>query len=94
MYICYGISNGPYYLGPRDIWEENDQYLWRPSLGSEIAVQEKDDLVLTVPNFDAAISTAVKITLARKGVDMPLVEFMVNSYGFVGKPELVWSTLV
>jgi hypothetical protein len=89
MYICYGISNGPYYRGPHDIWEE-DQHLGNAPIGG-VAVQEKDDLVLTVPDYDSTQSTAVKITLSRKGSDMPLVDFIVNSYQLCGKPELVWG---
>lgn len=47
--------------------------------------------MLTVPDFDPTKSMAVKITLSRKGSDKPVVEFMVNSCGFLGKPELVWG---
>lgn len=93
MYICYGISNGPFYLHPLFDWDDVDRYLWRAPLGCGIAVRAKDDLVLTVPDFDSTQSTAVKITLSRKGSDLPMVEFMVNSYGFIGKPELVWGTI-
>lgn len=91
MHICYGISNGPYYRGPRD-WDE-DQYLWCAPLGAGIVVQEQDDLVLTVPDFDSTKYTAVKITLSSKGSDMPVVEFMVNSCQLNGNPQLVWGTL-
>jgi hypothetical protein len=90
MYICYGISNGPYSPG-RYIWEEDDRYLWRAALGCGIAVQEKDDLVLTVPDFDPTKSTAVKITLKRKAGDTLLIELTANSSQLCGKPELVWS---
>ena len=90
MYICYGISNGPYPVVPRDIWAD-DQYLWRAPLGCEIGVREKDDLVLTVPEFDSTKATAVKITLSRKGSDMPVVEILQNSHLLFGKPELVWG---
>lgn len=90
MYICYGISNGPYYRGPREFGDE-DQYLWRAPLGCEIAIKEKDDLVLTVPEFDSTQSTAVKITLNRKGSDVPVVELVQNSCNLYGKPELVWG---
>lgn len=91
MYICYGISNGPYYRGPRDILSEEDQYLWYPPPGGGIVVQEQDDLVLTVPDFDSTQSTAVKITLKRKGSDALLIELMANSCLMNGKPELVWG---
>lgn len=91
MYICYGISNGPYYLHPVFDWEEDGRYLWRVPLGAAIVVQEKTDLTLIVPDFDSTQSTAVKMTLSRKGSDVPVVEFMANSYSLNGKPELVWS---
>lgn len=91
MYICYGISNGPYYLGPRDIWEIEDQHLWRAPISGGIVVQEQDDLVLTVPDFDSTQSAPVKITLSRKGSDVPVVEFMANSLLLNGKPELIWG---
>lgn len=90
MYICYGISNGPYYCGPRDIWEE-DQHLWHTPVGGGIVVQEQDDLVLTVPDFDSTQSAPVKITLKRKGSETPLVDLMVNSLLLNGKPELIWG---
>lgn len=89
MYICYGISNGPYYRRPREIWESEDP-LWHAPIGG-VVVQEQDDLVLTVPEFDSTKSAPVKITLSRKGSDMPLVEIMANSYQLNGKPELIWG---
>ena len=93
MYICYGISNGPFYLHPVLDWEDDARYLWHAPLGCAIAVHEKSDLILDVPEFDSAKSTAVKITLTRKGYDVPLVEQWVNSSNLFGKPELVWGEL-
>jgi hypothetical protein len=91
MYICYGISNGPYLPGAY-IWDErNHPFLWRAPLGYGIAVEQKDDLVLMCPEFDSTQSTAVKITLSRKGSEVPLIELMANSYQLDGKPELVWG---
>lgn len=91
MYICYGISNGPRPLGPRADWEE-DQWLWHAPIGCGVVVRDKDDLVLTVPDFDPTQSTAVKITLSRKGSDVPIVELVQNSFQLSGKPELVWGS--
>lgn len=90
MYICYGICNGPYHRGPVDVCEE-DQYLWRAPIGCGIVVQEKDELVLTVADFDSTKSSPVEITLSRKGIDMPMVRLTANSYQLDGQPSLIWG---
>jgi hypothetical protein len=91
MYICYGISNGPYYRTPWDKWAEEDRYLWHAEPGFGIAVREKEDLALSVPEFDPTLSTPVKITLKRKSNDALLIEILQNSCLLYGQPELVWS---
>lgn len=90
MYICYGISNGPQNPWPFSGWENDDRYLWSAGPNCGIGVQSKDDLVLTVDEFDPKVWSIVKIVLKRKGSETPLVELMQNSHS-LGKPELVWG---
>lgn len=91
MFICYGISNGPFYGPLFDIWEADLRWLWHADVGCGLFVKEKGDLVLHAPEFDPTQSTAVKIKLNRRGSNETLVEFWVNSLHMLGKPELVWG---